>query len=280
MQLTAAALQPVGNPARAASTQSTASGGRAERKEHEHGSPTSSPSTLQLAGDRSCTGRTRGHCRRRVGRYSPQRCSPLRAAEHPSDAESNRPQRHGSQPQPGSRGPAVSVSDRRSRRGRLRLDLRGHRRGGRIRATARTRRRHRRAPPTRAHRRCTGLTLRSPIIYSSREGGPQAALFLPTQPTKICQRCGLAGVWAGARAASRSRMGLCSHTCVRGGADRANVVRTPAGPRASTRGSRFGARSHRFAGFSFLLRPWCARASLPRTSMVRRGSPVRVRKRA
>jgi len=32
MQLTAAALQPVGNPARAASTQSTASGGREERK--------------------------------------------------------------------------------------------------------------------------------------------------------------------------------------------------------------------------------------------------------
>ncbi len=61
---------------------------------------------------------------------------------------------------------------------------------------------------------------------------------------------------------------------------RANVVRTSARPRASTRGSLLATRSLRLARFSCPQRPARAPASLAGTSMVRRGSTVRVRQRA
>ena len=125
MQPTAAALQPVGNPARAASTQSTASGGREERKSmstdrrHRVLRLFSAPVIAAALAAPVATAADGPDA------ILPQRCSPLRAAEHLRGSEPNRPQRHGSQPQPGSRCSAVSGGDRRSRRGRLRLDLRG-----------------------------------------------------------------------------------------------------------------------------------------------------------
>jgi hypothetical protein len=61
---------------------------------------------------------------------------------------------------------------------------------------------------------------------------------------------------------------------------RANMVRTSACPRASTRGSLPQVRSLRFAAVSWSRRPGRARASLPCPRMVRRGSTVRVRQRA
>jgi hypothetical protein len=61
---------------------------------------------------------------------------------------------------------------------------------------------------------------------------------------------------------------------------RANEVRTPAPPRASTGGSLLSVRSPRCAALSCPRRPRRARASRVCPRMVRRGSPVRVRKRA
>jgi len=61
---------------------------------------------------------------------------------------------------------------------------------------------------------------------------------------------------------------------------RENVVGTQARPSASMRGSCLVVQLPRFARFSCFRRPARARASLPGTWMVRRGSTVRVRQRA
>ena len=104
------------------------------------------------------------------------------ASEAPSPTVLNDTAHNRSQ---GARGPAVSGSGHRSRRGRLRLDLRGRRRRWRIRATARPRRR----PPSRCADASTS-TLHRPDAPSRSStpvrGRPQAALFTCLDPRGLC----------------------------------------------------------------------------------------------